>query len=60
MQRVACETPTKRYQARTKVNTIQWALSYTSASSSPCLILGRNIPVQDIYVGGMRYLSSSR
>ena len=54
MQRVAYRTPTKRYQARTKVNTIQWALlTYTSTSSS-YLMLGCNAPIQDIRIGGMR------
>ena len=60
MQCVACEMPTKRYQARTKVNTIQWALSCAFTFSSPYLMSGRDVPMQDICVGGIQYLSSSR
>ena len=45
MRRVAYRMPTKRYQARTKVNTIQQApLTYTFASS-PYLTLGCNTPI---------------
>ena len=60
MQRVAYRMPTKRYQAKTKVNTIQQALLTYASTFSPYLILGYNTPMQDIYMGGMRYLSSSR
>ena len=45
MQCIAYKMPTKHYWARTKVNTIQQALFYTSTSSSPYLILGRDVPV---------------
>ena len=45
MQRVAYRTPTKRYQARTKVNTIQQALLTYASTSSPYLILGYNAPI---------------
>ena len=45
MQRVAYRTPTKYYQARTKVNTIQWALLTSTSTSSPYLILGYNTPI---------------
>ena len=60
MQRVAYKTLTKRYQARIKVNTIQQALSYAFTFSSPYLTLGCNMPIQDIYIEGMWYLSSSK
>ena len=45
MQRVAYKTPTIYYQARTKVNTIQQALLTCTSTSSPYLILGRDIPI---------------
>ena len=61
MQYVVYKMPTEHYQAKTKVDTIQQAFFCTSASFfSPYLILGRDAPVQDIYAGGMRYLSSSK
>ena len=60
MQHIAYKTPTKRYQARTKVNTIQWALFYAFTSSFPYLTLGYNMPVQGIYIEGIQYLSSSK
>ena len=45
MQRVAYRTPTKRYQARTKVDTIQQVLLTYASTSSLYLILGRDMPI---------------
>ena len=45
MQRVAYKTPTKRYRAKTKVDTIQWALLTYTYTFSPYLILGYNTPI---------------
>jgi len=50
MQRIVYKTPTKRHQAKTKVNTIWWALLTYTFSFSSYLILNCNILVQDIYV----------
>ena len=53
MQRVAYKTPIKCCQARTKVDTIWWALSTYTYTFSHHLTLGRNTPVQDVRVKGV-------
>ena len=58
MQCVVYKTPTEHYQAKTKVDTIQWALFYTSTSFY--LILNCDTPVQDIYIKSIQYLNCFR
>ena len=60
MQRVTYKMLTKRRQAKTKVNTIQQALSTYTSSFSLHSTLNRNVFIQDIYAKGIWYLSSFR
>ena len=59
MQYIAYRMPTERCWAKTRINTIWWALLTYISASSLYLILGYDIPVQGIYIRGMWYLSSS-
>jgi len=51
MQRVACRIFAKYRRAKTKVDTIWWALLTYVSASSPYLILGRDVPMQNMRAG---------